>query len=126
MERKVERIRLMRSLPTRYFLARPTGVWQLILHGLAAPPAVVTRVAGWLRGGADWWRRLGATPSKDGGPMKITPWYLAALAPFAAIGCSGAYLGHAAVVMLTLGIFLRTLSLGRATPAPGPQPPTIS
>ncbi len=23
--------------------------------------------------------------------MKITPWYLAALAPFAAIGCSGAY-----------------------------------
>jgi hypothetical protein len=60
--------------------------------------------------------------------MKITPWYLAALAPFAAIGCSGAYLGHAAVVMLTVGIFLGTLSLGRSTPAasPGPQPPTIS
>ena len=49
--------------------------------------------------------------------MKITPWYLAALAPFAAMGCSGAYLGHAAVVALTLGIFLGTLSLGRA-PAP--------
>jgi hypothetical protein len=57
--------------------------------------------------------------------MKITPWYLAALAPFAAIGCSGAYLGHAAVVMLTLGIFLGTLSLGRAS-APPTQPPTIS
>jgi hypothetical protein len=64
--------------------------------------------------------------------MKITPWYLAALAPFAAMGCSGAYLGHAAVVALTLGIFLGTLSLGRAPAAqaaqPGAptQPPTIS
>jgi hypothetical protein len=61
--------------------------------------------------------------------MKITPWYLAALAPFAAIGCSGAYLGHAAVVLLTVGIFLGTLSMGKAAsnPAsPGPQPPTIS
>jgi hypothetical protein len=67
--------------------------------------------------------------------MKITPWYLAALAPFAAMGCSGAYLGHAAVVALTLGIFLGTLSLGRA-PAPQAaqaaqpgqptQPPTVS
>jgi hypothetical protein len=64
--------------------------------------------------------------------MKITPWYLAALAPFAAMGCSGAYLGHAAVVMLTLGIFLGTLSLGKAPapqaapPAQPAQPPTIS
>jgi hypothetical protein len=58
--------------------------------------------------------------------MKITPWYLAALAPFAAIGCSGAYLGHAAVVMLTVGIFLGTLSLGRTTSGPKAQPPTIS
>jgi hypothetical protein len=64
--------------------------------------------------------------------MKITPWYLAALAPFAAMGASGAYLGHAAVVALTLGIFLGTLSLGRApAAAPGQavqptQPPTIS
>jgi hypothetical protein len=54
--------------------------------------------------------------------MKITPWYLAALAPFAAIGYSGAYLGHAAVVLLTMGIFFGTLSLGR-TPAPPTQPP---
>jgi hypothetical protein len=58
--------------------------------------------------------------------MKITPWYLAALAPFAAIGCSGAYLGHAAVVVLTIGIFLGTLALGRTTPNPPNQPPTIS
>src|ERR1700678_759266 len=101
----------MRSLPTRYFLARPSGVWHLILHGLAAPRSMVVRLAGWLRSGVVWsrrgetpqpprlsrWCRRGATPSEDGGPMKITPWYLAALAPFAAIGCSGAYLGHAAV-----------------------------
>ena len=44
---------------------------------------------------------------------KLTPWYLAALAPFAAIGYSGAHLGHALVVALTVGIFLGTLSLGR-------------
>ncbi len=56
--------------------------------------------------------------------MKITPWYLAALAPFAAIGCSGAYLGHAAVVVLTLGIFLGTLSLGKTSPAAN-EPPRI-
>jgi hypothetical protein len=56
--------------------------------------------------------------------MKITPWYLAALAPFAAIGCSGAYLGHAAVVVLTLGIFLGTLSLGKNQPAQN-EPPQI-
>ena len=64
--------------------------------------------------------------------MKITPWYLAALAPFAAMGCSGAYHGHAAVVVLTLGIFLGTLSLGRAPasqpsqPSQPTQPPTLS
>lgn len=61
--------------------------------------------------------------------MKITPWYLAALAPFAAIGYSGAYLGHAAVVLVTVGIFFGTLSLGRvpapASPSPA-QPPNPS
>ena len=56
--------------------------------------------------------------------MKITPWYLAALAPFAAIGYSGAYLGHAVVVMLTIGIFAGTLALGRAErPAPQNEQP---
>jgi len=58
--------------------------------------------------------------------MRITPWYLAALAPFAAIGCSGAYLGHAAVVALTIGIFLGTLSLGRQSASPPTQPPNIT
>lgn len=58
--------------------------------------------------------------------MKITPWYLAALAPFAAIGCSGAYLGHAAVVVLTISIFVGTLSLGQVASSPPTQPPTIS
>jgi hypothetical protein len=47
--------------------------------------------------------------------MKLTPWYLAALAPLAAAGCSGAFLGHFAVLALTLGIFFGTLSLGRHT-----------
>ena len=56
--------------------------------------------------------------------MKITPWYLAALAPFAAVGYSGAYLGHVFVVVLTLGIFLGTLSLGRTTHSASPTPPT--
>jgi len=45
--------------------------------------------------------------------MKIAPWYLAALAPFAAIGYSGAHLGHAIVVLLTVGIFLGTLTIGK-------------
>lgn len=52
--------------------------------------------------------------------MKITPWYLAALAPFLAIGWSGAYLGHVVVVILTIGIFCGTLSLGRSNPPTEP------
>ncbi len=54
--------------------------------------------------------------------MKIAHWYLAALAPFAAIGYSGAHLGHAFVVLLTVGIFLGTLSMGRALPTPKTDP----
>jgi hypothetical protein len=46
--------------------------------------------------------------------MKLTPWYLAALAPIAVAGCSGALVGHFAVLALTVGIFVGTLSLGRA------------
>ena len=45
--------------------------------------------------------------------MKFAPWFLAGLAPFGAIAYSG-YLGHAVVVVLTVGIFLGTLSLGKA------------
>ncbi len=45
--------------------------------------------------------------------MKLTPWYLAAIAPIAVAGCSGAFLGHVAVLALTIGIFVGTLTLGR-------------
>ena len=52
--------------------------------------------------------------------MKLfTPWLLAALAPFGAIAYSS-YLGHAVVVMLTVGIFLGTLSLGKTPVQPRP------
>ncbi len=47
--------------------------------------------------------------------MKFTPWYLAALAPIAVAGCSGALMGHVAVLAVAIGIFIGTLSLGRQT-----------
>lgn len=53
--------------------------------------------------------------------MKIAPWYLAALAPFAAIGYSGAHLGHAFVVLLTIAIFLGTLTIDSSRVLPGPK-----
>jgi hypothetical protein len=58
--------------------------------------------------------------------MKLTPWYFAAMAPIAVAGCSGAFLGHLAVLALTIGIFVGTLSLGRQTPRETPfgGPPT--
>ena len=49
--------------------------------------------------------------------MNLTPWYLAAIAPIAVAGFMGAFLGQCAVLAVTLGIFIGTLSLGRkATP----------
>lgn len=45
--------------------------------------------------------------------MKLTPRYIAALAPLVAAGCSGAFLGQFAVLALTVGIFVGTLMLGR-------------
>jgi hypothetical protein len=56
--------------------------------------------------------------------MKLTPWYLAAIAPIAVAGCSGAFLGHCAVLAVTLCIFVGTLSLGRRAAAPTPAAPT--
>lgn len=50
--------------------------------------------------------------------MKLTPWYLAALAPIAIAGCSGAFMGHVAVLAVAIGIFVGTLSLGRAHASP--------
>jgi hypothetical protein len=49
--------------------------------------------------------------------MKLTPWYLAAIAPVAVAGCAGAFMGHFAVVAVALGIFVGTLSLGRNQPS---------
>jgi hypothetical protein len=57
--------------------------------------------------------------------MKLTHWYLAALAPIAVAGCSGALLGHMAVLALTIGIFVGTLSLGRQS-AQGALPQTTT
>lgn len=47
--------------------------------------------------------------------MKITPWCLAALAPLAVAGYSGAFFGQVAVFAVTLGIFVGTLNLGRSS-----------
>ncbi len=47
--------------------------------------------------------------------MKLTPWYLVAVAPIAVAGCSGAFLGQCAVLAVTLCIFIGTLNLGRHT-----------
>ena len=53
--------------------------------------------------------------------MKLTPWYFVAIAPLAVAGCSGAFLGHLAVLAVAICIFVGTLNLGRA-PAPTSRP----
>lgn len=58
--------------------------------------------------------------------MRLTPWYLAAIAPLAVAGCSGAFLGHLAVLALTLGIFFGTLSLGRQAVAKHDSTPPVA
>ncbi|MCS6900629.1 MAG: hypothetical protein RMJ98_11855 [Myxococcales bacterium] len=54
------------------------------------------------------------------------PWYLAAMASVAPLGALGGAMGviagHAAVLAITLGIFVGTLSLGRTVS----KPPTSS
>ena len=55
--------------------------------------------------------------------MKLTPWYLVAIAPLAVAGCSGAFLGHCAVLAVTLSIFIGTLSLGRQAARDSQIPP---
>lgn len=52
--------------------------------------------------------------------MKLTSWILAALAPIAIAGCSGAFLGHFAVLAVTVAIFVGTLTLGRHHAPMGP------
>jgi hypothetical protein len=56
--------------------------------------------------------------------MKLTPWYLAAIAPIAVAGCSGAFLGHLAVLAVVVGIFVGTLSLGRTGSGSSPAAPS--
>jgi hypothetical protein len=50
--------------------------------------------------------------------MKLSPWYLVAVAPIAIAGCSGAFLGQCAVLAVTLCIFVGTLTLGRQVGTP--------
>jgi hypothetical protein len=50
--------------------------------------------------------------------MKLTPWYLVAIAPIAVAGCSGAFMGQCAVLAVTLCIFVGTLTLGRHSSTP--------
>jgi hypothetical protein len=58
--------------------------------------------------------------------MKWSPLYLAALTPFAFFS-SGVLFGHAVVLVVTLGIFFGTLSLGRApSPAQAPSDRTLT
>ena len=61
---------------------------------------------------------------------KLSPWCLAALATMAPLGVlggiTGAFVGHAAILAVTVGIFFATLSLGRtpsvrATGTPLPE-----
>jgi hypothetical protein len=51
------------------------------------------------------------------------PWYLAAMASVAPLGALGGAMGvvagHAAVLAITVGIFVGTLSLGRTMNPPG-------
>ena len=57
--------------------------------------------------------------------MKLTPWYLVAIAPIAVAGCSGAFMGQCAVLAVTLCIFVGTLTLGRHSSAASPATPVV-
>jgi len=46
--------------------------------------------------------------------MKLTPWYLAALSPFAVLGVSSAVVGQLAILLVVVGIFVGTLTLNRS------------
>lgn len=63
---------------------------------------------------------------------KWNPWCLAAIASVAPLGAMGGVMGaaagHAAVLAITLGIFVGTLSLGRTTvnqPASASETPIV-
>ncbi len=54
--------------------------------------------------------------------MKMTPWYLAAIAPLAAAGYAGAFVGQFAVLAVTLGLLFSTVNLTRVA-LPSSEPP---
>ena len=58
--------------------------------------------------------------------MKLTPWYLVAIAPIAVAGCSGALFGQCAVLAVAVCIFVGTLSLGRHSDHPARGAPTVT
>ncbi len=94
---------LHKRVASRYKFGCRVGVSYLILHVGAAFQKRPTRK----------------------GTMSLTPWYLAAIAPLAVAGCSGAYFGQLAVLALTLGIFFGTLSLGRVAAVRDTKTPVI-
>jgi len=49
--------------------------------------------------------------------MKLSPWYFAALVPFALVASNGAFGAQIAVLGLTLGIFFGTVSLRKPAPS---------
>lgn len=54
--------------------------------------------------------------------MKMTPWYIAAIAPLAAAGFAGAFVGQVAVLAVTLGLLFSTVNLTRgAVPVAEPS-----
>lgn len=63
---------------------------------------------------------VGKNPTPENPRMKLTPWCLVAIAPIAVAGCSGAFLGHCAVLAVTICIFVGTLSLGKHTQTSAP------
>jgi hypothetical protein len=88
----------------RYIFGCFIGVSYLILHMLPRP-----------------------SPPDRKGTMRLTPWYLAAVAPLAVAGCTGTFfLGHFAVLAVTLGIFFGTLSLGRQAVARHDTSPRVA
>ena len=53
--------------------------------------------------------------------MKVATLFMAGLAPFAVVGLTGSYYGHLVVLVLTLGIFFGTLSLGKTQAGAAPN-----
>ena len=54
--------------------------------------------------------------------MKMTPWYIAAIAPLAAASFAGAFVGQFAVLAVTLGLLFSTVNLTRVA-LPSADPP---